>query len=101
MKPTDAEFTRGRPPKYPWDLILDGTKWLLEFGVDFDCDPNAFRERAYQVAKARGIRVSCSLAGNDIIIRALIEELIVVKPKVEQPKTERNQKDVSSEQKEG
>lgn len=92
MQPTDKDLTRGRPEKYPWDLILNGTKWLMEYGVDFTCDPSHFRERAYLVAKQRGIRISCHLAGTNIVIRALIEELKLPERK--------QSEDVDSQQKE-
>ncbi len=45
-----------RKKKYDWDAWLDGGKWLLVHGVDFEVSPGSFRMQVYQAAGNRGLK---------------------------------------------
>lgn len=54
-----AEFPprSSRRRRYDWDLIFDGTRRELEWGVDFDCRPSSLVVTIRRAARERGTAV--------------------------------------------
>jgi hypothetical protein len=50
------------PPWGPWNEWLDGRKWRLVRGVDYNCDETRMARRARQAARRRGVRVIVRLS---------------------------------------
>lgn len=46
-----VDNTRGRPPKYPWDLWTDGRARRLHRGVDFDATLRSFQTMVHRKAR--------------------------------------------------
>ena len=47
--------TKGRPPKYPWDVWADGQARRLIRGADFDADLVSFRTMVHRKARDLGL----------------------------------------------
>jgi hypothetical protein len=61
---------RGRPTKYPWDRWLDGRIWKLERGVDFQPEPQNFRQCVYSAAYSRNKRVRVSFTDTHCVLQS-------------------------------
>jgi hypothetical protein len=46
-----------RPDSHPWGDLLDGQRWKLKRGDDYDCDEALVARRARGAARRRGISV--------------------------------------------
>lgn len=56
-----AERPRGRPPKYDWDRLMDGSEHICWPGQDFDCTPASFRALVYRTADSRDLTATVTL----------------------------------------
>jgi hypothetical protein len=59
-----AEVIESMPPKrggyHDWETLLDGRRWKLTRGEDYDCTEAMMADRAKKAAKRRGLRVTVS-----------------------------------------
>lgn len=62
--------TTGPKPKHDWKSWLNGSPWLLEQGVDYDCKDASMKYQVYREAKKRGLKVTISQRENGLAIQA-------------------------------
>ena len=72
-------MTRGRPPKYPWDEWLDGTRHVVRQSDDWqpgdltlfpsNVKVSSFRAECHAAARRKGGRVDTRIQGNTVSIR--------------------------------
>lgn len=51
----------GRPAKYDWDSLVDGSQHVLFQGSDFDSELPSFRALVHSTAHRRGKKVATSI----------------------------------------
>lgn len=61
---------RGRPPKYDWGRLLNGDRWSLKRGNDFDCDPGSLLALVRTTARKQGKTVKCNVTEDSVTIQA-------------------------------
>lgn len=54
----------GRPPKYDWETLTDGTIWKARQGEDFEGKPAGFRTLLRYQARTRNLKVKAHVRGN-------------------------------------
>lgn len=54
----EGSIIQNGPRRYNWDSWFDGNQWMLEQGVDFTGESEAFRTYVYTAGSKRGIKVS-------------------------------------------
>ena len=54
----------GRPPKYDWNNLTDGSVWKAEQGEDFESAPTSFRTLLRYQAKIRSLKVEVHVRGS-------------------------------------
>jgi hypothetical protein len=57
----------GRPQKYDWDELADGTERTLERGQDFDCTAESFVVLARRTARIRHMKIEVSRISDDLV----------------------------------
>lgn len=69
------ERRRGRPPKYDWDTICDGSVHVLRQGRDFTVSATSFRALCHRTKQARGMNLDTRIqpadanGGEAVIVR--------------------------------
>lgn len=53
----------GRPPKYNWNDLTDGSTWKAIQGQDFTSTPTSFRTLLRYQAKIRSLKVEVHVSG--------------------------------------
>ena len=61
----------GRPEKYNWDELTDGSIWKAQQGEDFDTKTDSFRTLLRYQARRRGIPVEIHSRGQIVWFRFL------------------------------
>ena len=59
--------------KYDWANWLDGQKWRLQAGTDFDVPSRSMAAQVYQAAERRGIGVIVHVNGGEVRIEAQVD----------------------------
>jgi hypothetical protein len=55
----------------PWEQWFDGQIWKLTSGVDFACDPRAFRGSVYNAAKRMGFRIQTKYLDEHLYVQKI------------------------------
>jgi hypothetical protein len=75
---------RGRPAKYPWPELLDGTRHVLRQSDDWQrgsldtvpssVKPSSFRAECHAAARRKGGKADTQIKGNSVILRFIEED---------------------------
>lgn len=60
----------GADARYDWDRLLNGAVHVLAIGKDVHSKPESFRSYARQVARSRGLSLSCKRTGDLLLLQA-------------------------------
>lgn len=55
-------------PKYPWAEWLNGEAWLLEAGLDYQCQAVSFVSSAAKYAARNGFSVKSSISEDGLMV---------------------------------
>lgn len=58
---------------YDWTGLFDGQVYLLEFGVDYYCQDQTFRNKARKEADKRGLKVKIAKVNEGLVVQAIRE----------------------------
>lgn len=68
--PSGVLVGRGRPRKYDWDTLFDGSAWLVE-ADELTVPPSSFVRVAHGAAKRRGLSLSTSIRPEGVYLLAV------------------------------
>lgn len=61
---------KGKRRFHDWEKYLNGDRWELTKGEDFDVSPGGMRVQAFLAAKRRGVKVNTHIDGNKLYVQA-------------------------------
>jgi hypothetical protein len=64
-----VDISKGRPPKYPWELWTDQKARRLHQGKDFDATLESFRTMVHRKARDMGMRAHTKINEADSSIQ--------------------------------